>query len=108
MPIYSIKCAHCGSAQDIYRPLKDYDNLPDCCEHRMERQVCAPFVQTDIAPYKSMVTGEMIQSRSQHRSHLKQHRMIEVGNEQPKQQTELKPIGDLKKDLYQTFAGYGL
>lgn len=38
-------------------------------------------VMPDIAPYQSMVDSSMITSRSQHRSHLKQHGMIEVGNE---------------------------
>ena len=35
----------------------------------------------DIKPYRSMITGEMITSRSKHREHLKQHGCIEVGNE---------------------------
>lgn len=35
----------------------------------------------DIEPYQSMVTGEMITSRSRHRDHLRQHNCIEVGNE---------------------------
>ena len=41
----------------------------------------APMVMGDIKPYQSMVTGEMITSRSQHRDHLKAHKVIEVGNE---------------------------
>lgn len=39
------------------------------------------MVLTDIQPYKSMATGEMITSRSVHREHLKRHQLIEVGNE---------------------------
>lgn len=39
------------------------------------------MIQPDIAPYQSMVTGEMIQGRAQHREHLKKHGMKEVGNE---------------------------
>jgi hypothetical protein len=39
------------------------------------------YVIEDIKPYKSMVDGSMITSRSQHRRHLKQHNCIEVGNE---------------------------
>jgi hypothetical protein len=35
----------------------------------------------DIEPYKSMVDGSIITSRSHHRSHLREHGMIEVGNE---------------------------
>jgi hypothetical protein len=43
------------------------------------------MVQSDIEGYVSQVDGSWIKSRSQHRSHLKQHKMIEVGNE--KQET---------------------
>lgn len=39
------------------------------------------LIMGDISPYKSMITGEMIQGRRQHREHLKQHNCIEVGNE---------------------------
>lgn len=41
----------------------------------------APMVIPDIQPYKSMATGEMITSRSRHREHLRQHGLVEVGNE---------------------------
>ena len=50
-------------------------------EYYENLDVSAPMVMGDIQPYKSMVTGEMIQSRSHHRSHLKQHGLVEVGNE---------------------------
>lgn len=39
------------------------------------------FVMGDIQPYKSQLTGEMVQSRSRHRALLREHRCIEVGNE---------------------------
>ena len=35
----------------------------------------------DIQPYISQVDGSWITSRSRHRDHLKQHRMVEVGND---------------------------
>ena len=38
-------------------------------------------VMNDIKPYKSMITGEMITSRSKHREHLKRYGCIEVGND---------------------------
>ena len=38
-------------------------------------------VVPDIQPYQSMVTGEIITSRSKHRQHLKDHNMVEVGND---------------------------
>lgn len=38
----------------------------------------------DVDPYRSMRTGEMIGGRRQHREHLRQHGLVEVGNEMPK------------------------
>lgn len=46
----------------------------------MKRQHSA-MVLPDIQPYQSMITGEMITSRSTHRDHLNRHNCIEVGNE---------------------------
>ena len=40
-------------------------------------------VVPDVAPYQSMITGETISGRAQHREHLKQHGCEEVGNERP-------------------------
>lgn len=41
----------------------------------------APDVMADIQPYRSMITGEMITSRSRHREHLKDHGYVELGND---------------------------
>lgn len=43
------------------------------------------MVMSDIDGYVSQVDGTWIKSRSHHRSHLKQHRMIELGNDVPMQ-----------------------
>ena len=45
----------------------------------------APMVMSDIQPYISQVDGSVIESRSKHKAHLKQHRMIELGNDVPTQ-----------------------
>jgi hypothetical protein len=42
-------------------------------------------IMGDIKPYKSMVTGEMIEGRKAHRDHLKRHNVIEVGNDKVSQ-----------------------
>jgi hypothetical protein len=41
------------------------------------------YVQQDIRPYKSMIDGRMITSRSEHRRHLKANNCVEVGNDDP-------------------------
>jgi hypothetical protein len=47
------------------------------------RPSLAPYVISDLAEYRSVLTREMITSRSQHREHLRAHGCIEVGNEMP-------------------------
>jgi hypothetical protein len=44
---------------------------------------------SDIDPYISQVDGSVIESRSKHKAHLKQHRMIELGNDVPKQHKQV-------------------
>ena len=60
-----------------------------------------PDVLPDIAPYQSMITGEVITSRSKHREHLRRHGMVEVGNdsrlyEKPK---PIKSVSQTRKEL---------
>ena len=46
------------------------------------------MVMSDIEGYVSQVDGSWIKSRNHHRNHLKQHGMIELGNDVPKQHKE--------------------
>ncbi len=46
------------------------------------------YVIKDCEPFKSMVDGSIINSRSQYRAHLKEHGCIEVGNDS----SVLKPV----------------
>lgn len=41
----------------------------------------APMYAPDIQPYQSMIDGSWITSRSHHRTHLRDHGCIEIGNE---------------------------
>jgi hypothetical protein len=55
------------------------------------------YIQDDIKPYKSMIDGSTISSRSQHRRHLKRNGCIEVGNET--MQNNVKPPKDSRRDV---------
>ena len=59
----------------------------------------SPMVMPDIAPYKSMIDGSMITSRSTHREHLRQHNCFEVGNE--KMENKLPPPKDTRREVMQ-------
>ena len=52
-------------------------------ERKKDAQGRYHYVQPDITPYKSMIDGKIVTSRSQHRRHLKANNCIEVGNDDP-------------------------
>ena len=56
------------------------------------------FIDGDIKPYKSMIDGRMITSRSQHKRHLKANNCIEVGNE-TMQNTAPPPVDSKRRDI---------
>ncbi len=80
------------SLYEYYRSEITGDFHFDCAQPSM--------VMGDIQPYRSMIDGSMIESRSKHRAHLKQHGCIEVGNETKhlKPATMAPPPG-LKEEL---------
>lgn len=40
-----------------------------------------PMLMSDLPEHRNMATGEMVSSRSRHREILRQHGLVEVGNE---------------------------
>jgi len=100
----NVTCPHCKVAHEEY----DYEQMDDrekyltywglpyegkeadeAWQQKLDMQPKeAPMVMSDIEGYVSQVDGTWIKSRSHHRSHLKQHRMIELGNDVPMQHKE--------------------
>jgi hypothetical protein len=79
-------------------------------EYYGSSEVNAPMVQADIAGYKSMVTGEWIGSRSTHRQHLKEHRLVEIGTETKAHLTKQAPKVDresIKRDIHHAMQRLG-
>lgn len=60
-----------------------------------------PLVMPDIQPYRSMIDGRVINSRSSHREHLKAHGCVEVGNDSSlyKQPKPIEPPAGLKETI---------
>lgn len=65
-----------------------------------ERSRRAFYIVPDINPYKSPITGEVITSRSKHRDHMRQHEVVEVGNERMKPRKPT-PMPDVRRDIHQ-------
>ncbi|SUW10795.1 Uncharacterised protein [Bordetella bronchiseptica] len=77
-------------------------------EEYAPRGPSGPFVMGDISPYQSMITGEMIQGRRQHREHLQQHGCIEVGNEKIKPRKVVEPSReDYRRSVAEIMNGKG-
>ncbi len=110
MPLYDIACDVCGHSAEVFRSVANYDDLPECCGVRMGRIVSAPSVIADIQPYQSQLTGEIIESRSKHRAHLKQHGCIEVGNETKAMMTRQSAPRDpnIKKHIVEAMYATGV
>ena len=72
-------------------------------------EIDAPMVMGDIQPYRSVVDGSVIASRSAHRAHLRQHGLTEVGNEK----IEHKPrqprynSDEVKRELWKAIDAHG-
>lgn len=58
-------------------------------------------VMPDIQPYRSMIDGSVITSRSRHREHLKAHGCVEVGNDSSlnRQKQPIKSPPGLKEKI---------
>lgn len=76
---------------------------------RSTPQSIGPMVIGDLEPYRSIITGEEISGRRQHREHLRQHGCEELGNDHlPKrQQVPLPPVrDDMHRALQMVNEGY--
>lgn len=72
--------------------------------------VAAPFVMADIQPYKNMVDGKMITSRSHHREFLKANRLVEIGTDVKAHTQKQAPRVDreqLRRDIHQSMQKLG-
>lgn len=90
MPTYTYECPRCEHQRTVILTLAEHDTFKAThCRKQMFQVMFAPQITTDIQPYQSMVTGERIAGRRQHRDHLRAHGCIEVGNEVPKARTKV-------------------
>ena len=71
-----------------------------------ERKDAGYMVMPDIQPYRSMIDGSVITSRSVHKAHLKQHGCVEVGNDSSlhSKPQPIKPPPGLKEEIIRVAA----
>jgi len=99
-----MKCPHCNSEVkpeeivkktdkeifiEFWTPTVGAEEAEKSWEAKQTQQRrIAPMVQSDIEGYISQVDGSWIDSKSKHRNHLKQHGMVEIGNDVPMKQKQ--------------------
>lgn len=83
MPLYSYKCAACGSRRDVFKPLAELDRVEYCeaCRSVASRQLSAVAIRADYAGYSCPITGKWIEGRRAHQENLARHgcRVYETG-----------------------------
>lgn len=81
-------------------------------EHNMSARadLPCPMIMSDIQPYRSMIDGRMITSRSEHRQHLREHGCFELGNESPYTPPPPPDPNEIKREIKESIekvkAGY--
>lgn len=89
---------------------KETNKLIPKSEYYGSSEVNAPAVMADIQPYRNMVDGKMITSRSHHREFLKANRLVEVGNELKAHTTKQAPKVDreaIRRDIHTSMQKLG-
>lgn len=102
MPVYEYRCRDCETEYTRFLPISRYKEQTHCdCGGEGKKLISAPHVIEDIQPYRSVVTGERIKGRSHHRTHLRDHNLIELGNERIEAKKKpLPPVGpDIKRAI---------
>lgn len=72
------------------------------------RKTEGPQIVQDIAAYRSMIDGSVIDGRKRHRDHLKAHGCVEVGNDTSHMKRTPQPVGQSRKEsLHRLLADVG-
>lgn len=82
MPVYVYKCTECATKFDRFLKLAQFNEPQTCkCGGKAERQIVAPFIAPDYAPYDCPITGKRIEGRKEHEANLAAHgcRLLEPG-----------------------------
>lgn len=86
MALYPYRCKKCDSEELVVQTIKSYSespSVPICCETMMQRVITAPMLAVDIAPYRSMIDGSIVNSRSEEREHMRKHGVVHTDEIMP-------------------------
>jgi putative FmdB family regulatory protein len=100
VPIYTWKCEACGDVVELVRPMRQALEPVICaCGVPRVQELSAAHISPDIAPYRAVTgdrAGQFITSRREHREFLKRNRLVEIGNDKPKDTSAFRKVTDRK------------
>jgi hypothetical protein len=101
--------SRCRILYDRHGMLAEYQDgeLIWCRDGGMDEAESGPQVVRDLAPYQSMITGEVIDGRKRHRDHLKAHGCVEVGNDTSHLTQRPKITNNRRESLHRMLADVG-
>ena len=108
MPMYEFKC-DCGRRVDKFLKMADYNTPQTCdCGRVMIRQLSAPSIQPDFAPYNCPITGRLIDGRKAHRENLARHgcRVLEAGETAQAKRAAVESERQLDKSVDETVESF--
>ena len=108
MPMYEFKC-DCGRRVDKFLKMADYNTPQTCdCGRVMARQLSAPSIQPDFAPYNCPITGKLIDGRKAHRENLARHgcRVLEAGETAQAKRAAAESERQLDKSVDETVESF--
>lgn len=102
-----------GSGTFVFRHGKlwhkhEVNNIEDIDDKRSE--LAAPAVIGDVPEHRNHATGEIVSTRRRHREILREHNLVEFGNDMIKQKKSMHDKGEvartIKESIDQLKAGY--
>ena len=105
--LYGYRCPSCATGFERIESVAhamDEQPCPDC-GMASARELTAPMVSPDIAPYQAVAgdkAGGYITSRREHREFLKRNNLVEVGSQpikDTKQMRRVVPKGEIRQEL---------
>ena len=105
MPLYDYRCPKCGQVKEFFVKSSDLEAIGFFhCAVQMERQISAPRVAPDYAPYNCPITGKEIRGRREHLENLKKHscRVLEPGETEQFRKSSAKRQQDFDKAVEKT------
>ena len=85
-------------------PKHSVNNIDDIDDKRSD--LPSPMIAPRFPEHRNMATGEMVDDRRRHREILREHGLIETGNEEMSGKVPKVDVADIRNDIKETLEKY--